>query len=121
MVASAITFEDLVDPEILEAMASLETLFLAADLGCQRIVVATNCMATITHLKCEYKGPSAVTIQDIKQRMQDFTSVDFIHEKREMNVEAHKLSKAAITLPFGRHIWLSILHDIICILELIFI
>ena len=111
----------MVDPEILEAMASLETLFLAADLGCQRIVVATNCMATITHLKGEYKGPSAVTIQDIKQRMQDFTSVDYIHEKREMNLEAHKLSKAATTLPFRHPIWLSILPDVICIPDFIVI
>ena len=122
MGASAIIFQDLVDPEILEAMASLEALSLATDLDCQRIVVATDCMATITHLKGEYNGPSAVMIQDIKQRMQAFfMSVDYVHEKREMNLEAHKLSKAAITLPFGRHIWLSILHDIICILELIFI
>ena len=73
--ASAITFEDLVDPEILEAMACLEALSLAVDLGCQRFVVDTDCMATITHLKGEYKGPSAVTIQDIKQKMQLITSM----------------------------------------------
>ena len=54
--------------------------------------------------------------------MQDFfTSVDYIHEKREMNLEAHKLSKAATTLAFGRHIWLSILPDIICIPDLVVI
>ena len=63
--------------------------------------------------------PSVVTIQDIEQRMQDFISVDSIHEKREMNLEAHKLSKAATTLPFGRHIWPSILPNASCILELI--
>ena len=78
-------------------------------------------MATITHLKGEYKGPSAVTIQDIKQRMQDFTFVDYIDEKREMYLEAHKLSKAATTLPFRHPIWLSSLPDIICILDLVVI
>lgn len=55
--ASAITIQ-----EILKALAGLETLSLATDLGCQRVVVATDCMETITHMKCDYRGPSTVTI-----------------------------------------------------------
>lgn len=109
--ASAISFQEMVDPEVLEALAGMEALSLAADLGCQRVVVATDCMATITHLECDYRGPSAATIQDIKGRRHDFASVVFIHEKRELNLEAHKLSKASTTLAFGRHVWLSVLPN----------
>lgn len=76
-------------------------------------------VATIAHLESEYNGSSAAIIQDSIGRMYDFVSVEFIHENRDLNVEAHTLSNAAITLSFGRHVWLPILPDIICIPEVI--
>jgi hypothetical protein len=51
---------NLVVPEILEAMACNEALSLAMDLACNNVIVSTDCIATVNHLKEEYMGKSAV-------------------------------------------------------------
>lgn len=102
------------DPEILEALACSEGLSLAADLLCGRLVVSTDCIATVKHVQGDYIGKSGMIIKEIRRTMKDFEAVQIIHEKRELNEEAHALAKAAVSLDFGRHVWLSERPGITC-------
>lgn len=45
-------------------------------------------------------------IDDIKEMQKEFTEAQVLYEKRNHNYEAHNLAKAAVTLDFGRHLWL---------------
>lgn len=99
-------FDDLVDPECLEAHACCEAFALATDLQVRRIRVATDCLATVNNLSRNFMGSySAIVIRDIKQRMMLFDDPEVVHEARESNFEAHDLAKASLAT--GRHIWLS--------------
>ena len=60
-------------------------------------------------------GPSKVIMDKIKMKKNMFQTMEIIHEKRECNVEAHVLAKAATSLPCGRHLWLTGTPEIICI------
>ena len=115
MGASAVSIAELILPEVLEAMAANEALSLAKDLACTRIVVATDCLNTVIHLKSDYLGASKAIIFELRRSLKDFASADVLHEKRDSNLEAHSLAKAALSLPFGRHVWLAVKPNFICI------
>ena len=53
-------------------------------------------------------------LEEIKHRRRSIQDIQFVHENRK-HEEAHALAKAAASLPPGRHVWLTDLHDIICI------
>lgn len=105
--SSAVVVQDLVHPEILEAMAFNEALALAADLYQRKVHIGTDCMATINHLKENYMGSSSTIIHEIKLKMRELEDVRMEHEKREHNGEAHNLAKASSSLDLGRHLWLT--------------
>ncbi|KAI4975972.1 hypothetical protein ZWY2020_049579 [Hordeum vulgare] len=96
-------------------MATNEALALARDLACTKIVVATDCLNTVDHLKSDYLGASNAIIYELRRSMQDFASAEILHELRDSNLEANLLAKAVISLPFGRHVWLAVKPDFICI------
>ena len=113
--ASALVCKSVTDPEILEAMACCEGLSLALDLNLQQVQISTDCSATVKHIGEAYLGPSKVIMDEIKMKKNMFQTMEIIHEKRECNVEAHVLAKAATSLPCGRHLWLTGTPEIICI------
>ena len=113
--ASAVVFEGLVDPASLEAKACSEALALTTDLHVQSICVATDCLEVVTRIKDDLPCKFFPILQDIKYQRIAFRAVEFIHESRKHNGEAHALAKAAASLPPGRHVWLPSLPDIICI------
>lgn len=82
----AIAVNDMIDPEILEAMACNEALSLALDLNVQNIQMST-------HIQEKYLRPSEVMIDGIKMKLSLFSSATVIHEKRDGNVESHMLAK----------------------------
>lgn len=107
--------EGLVDPEVLEAAACSEELSLAADLNLHRVHVVTDCLATVTHLRNTFRGPSAMIIDEIKAKLVSLREVKIEHEGREGNHGADKLAKAVTTLPVDRHVWILNTPDITCI------
>ncbi|KAE8777054.1 hypothetical protein D1007_50245 [Hordeum vulgare] len=111
--ASAVSVADLCLQEILEAMATNEALALARDLACTNIVVASDCLNTVNHLKSDYLGASKAIIYELRRSMQDFASAEILHQLRVSNLEAHLLAKAVISLPFGGHVWLAVKPDFI--------
>ena len=115
MGASAIVFDGLVDPPSLEAQACNEALALAKDPNPQRVQVASDCLEVVKNIN---KGGAPVYgpfLHEIKDRMEELEFVNFSFEFCESNYEAHALVKAATSLAVGRHLWLGILPNIICI------
>ena len=113
--ASAIIYEGRLNPTILEAEACSEALSLAADLHLRSVCVATDCLEVVTNLREEAPCGYYPILQDIKYQSRLFSDLSFIHENRKYNGEAHALAKAAASLSPGRHVWLSIVPEIICI------
>lgn len=107
MGASATCFQGLVDPEILEAHACSEVLAQAADLYIQKVRIATDCKATVSHLKDSYLGTVSMIIRDIKEKQRSFQSAEIVHEGRDSNGDTHNLAKVAVSLDYGRHVWLN--------------
>lgn len=113
--SSAVVIEGMIQPEVLEAMAVREAFALADDLYVKKLHITTDCIATTTHLRAEYRGPSAVVINDIKEKLKEYDEVQLEHEGRESNIDAHILAKASVSLILGRHVWLLNPPDFTCI------
>ncbi|TVU30989.1 hypothetical protein EJB05_22650, partial [Eragrostis curvula] len=74
--ASVVVMEGLTDPEIVEALACREAL-----------------------------GSYGRIMREIKGRKRDFTSVEFVHEKRSSNVDTHVLARSSRYSSIGKHMW----------------
>ena len=88
---------------------------LAEDLGAEKLCVASDCLEVVANIQAEAPCNYHSILQDIKYQRRQFQDVEFIHKNRKHNGEAHALAKAAASLSPGRHVWLSIMPDIICI------
>ena len=113
--ASTIVLDGLVDAPSLESHTCNEGLVLARDLNISHAIVASDYMQVVTDIKRGSSSSYAFLLREINERMIDFVKISFCFESRESNFEAHALAKAASSLPSGRHMWLGILPDIICI------
>ena len=51
-------------------------------------------------------GSNGHIVREIKDTASFFQAVDFVHEKKESNVDAHDVAKGALYEPLGRHVWL---------------
>ena len=43
--------------------------------------------------------------KDQKSRREAFSKVEFIHEGRHANFDAHLLARSSVSISFGRHVW----------------
>lgn len=57
--------DDLIDLEMLKAMACSEGLSLALDLNVQKVQITTDCSATVKHIQEPFLGPSKVVVEEI--------------------------------------------------------
>lgn len=103
--ASALVIHGLTEPDILEAAACREGLSLADDLNLQRVHIACDSKSVVDGISKLNKGPYSSIIREVEQRRTMFDQVLIRHEKREFNDEAHRLVKAASSLPLGRHVF----------------
>ena len=46
-------------------------------------------------------------MHEILELSKYFSACNFVHENRSSNFEAHNLAKFALSLGFGRHVWLG--------------
>ena len=44
-------------------------------------------------------------VREIRARLNDFRFIEFIHEGRRSNVDAHNLARSCIYANLGRHVW----------------
>jgi hypothetical protein len=54
-------------------------------------------------------------VKEIKARTNDFEFVDFVHESRLSNVDAHNLARGIVTNKTSRHAWLLLPPRGVCI------
>lgn len=87
--ASAVVTWGISDPEIAKAIACREGLALASDLLLKKFRVASDCQNVIRSLEEGGMGVYGHVVQEIRARAASFVSVDFVHESRGSNVDAH--------------------------------
>jgi hypothetical protein len=105
--ASSITFKYIHNPVTLEALAVREALAIAEDLYVQKIQVASDCKNVVDDIKQGSSADHAAIIHEIIERSIVFPACNFIHEFRSSNFEAHNLARHALSLGFGRRVWLG--------------
>ena len=87
---------------------------MVEDLNQQQFIVASNYKQVTEHIAKGNQGPYGVIIRGIKSGSPPLTC-NFSFERREVNIEAHKLAKFALSLLPGHHVWLDQPHDQVCI------
>jgi ribonuclease HI len=104
--ASAFVLDGCFDPETVEAMTCIEGLALAADLMLQKLRLAMDCASVVKSIAGEGMRIYGQIIQEVKARRNDFTRVEFVHEHRDSNRDAHVIARSSIYKSLGRHVWL---------------
>ncbi|XP_010236322.1 uncharacterized protein LOC104583970 [Brachypodium distachyon] len=117
--ASAQVIAGINDPGTLETLACREALSLAEDLQLAHLRVASDCLEVIMALMGDNLGRFALVLQEIKRCYPRFASVEFVHEGRASNMEAHTLARASTSRQEGRYIWLVESPDPHCIPHLL--
>uniref|UniRef100_A0A0E0K3S1 RNase H type-1 domain-containing protein n=1 Tax=Oryza punctata TaxID=4537 RepID=A0A0E0K3S1_ORYPU len=84
--------EGAMEPETMEAMACKEGLSLASDLLLQKFRLASDCINVVRSIQGAGMGPYGHIIQEIKARVAGFQTVEFVHERRRSNGDAHNLA-----------------------------
>jgi ribonuclease HI len=114
--ASAVVFEGITDPAMLEALACREALVLAEDLQLQKVKVASDCLSVVHDINsggCH--SQYSMIVRDIALFRAKFQEASYGHERREANGEAHRLARSATSLGLGRHVWFMDPPDHLCI------
>ena len=104
--ASSVTVSGLSDPETPEVLACREGLALASDLLLQKVRLASDCANAVRSIKGEAFGPYGHIVREITTSVVNFHKVEFVHERREANQEAHMLARSALFDSCGRRVWL---------------
>jgi ribonuclease HI len=90
----------LVPPENAEALALRRAVSLARDEGFDKVIFASDCLSLVHRLNSQVVDRSSVglLVDGIKSMTSSFTSVSFIHVKRNLNEAAHILAKSCGTI-----------------------
>jgi hypothetical protein len=89
------------DLETVEAMACREGLALAADLMLQKLRLTTDCASVVKSIAGEGMRIYGHIIQEVKARRNDFIRVEFVHEHRDSNSDAHVIARSSIYKSLG--------------------
>jgi hypothetical protein len=106
--------EGLTSAEVVEAVACREGMALAQDLSLHRTRVASDCVNAVRSIRGDGLGPYGPIVREIKARKSSFQHVEFVHESRSSNVDAHRLAKSSVYLALGRHVWFLSPPDGVC-------
>ena len=105
--ASAMVTRGATDPEMLEASACREGMALAMDLNLRKVKLASDCANVIRTIRAGDKlGSYGQIIRELEETTLGFQAVEFAHEGRQSNVEAHGLARGSIYSDLGRLVWL---------------
>jgi ribonuclease HI len=112
--ASVLVLEGCADPETVEVMACREGLALASDLDLQTLQVASDCVNAVRNIHGEGFGRYGPIVWEINSWIGSFTKVEFIHEGRRSNVDAHCLARSSVNFLVGIYVWFVAPPDGIC-------
>ena len=106
MGASTIVISGLSDPETLEALACSEALTLAHDVDIRWSCIASQYAAVVHDISEGNIGKYGTMNIEISRRRSTLEHVEFKHEMRESNWEAHRYCKRLASVILRWHIWL---------------
>jgi hypothetical protein len=73
----------------------------------QQFRLASDYNNVIKSLTGDGMGYYGHIVQEIKARAGSFRCVDFVHESRNSNVDAHNVARSSLPLSLGTHVWLQ--------------
>ncbi|KAJ1296190.1 hypothetical protein BS78_01G280500 [Paspalum vaginatum] len=109
--ASALVMTGVTDAEIMEAMACREGQALAQDLALQKVRLASDCSNVIKSLGGAGMGCYGQIVREIKSTVCQFQTIDFVHEPRSSNVDAHRLARNSL---YNSNAWMGFKHHTRC-------
>jgi ribonuclease HI len=112
--ALAVVLEGRMEPDTVEAIACKEGLALASDLVLRDFRLACDNVGVIRSIQEGSMGLYGHVVQEIRARSREFNFVDFVHEGRQSNVDAHNLARSSIYADYGRHVWFISPPDGVC-------
>jgi hypothetical protein len=69
------------------------------------VKVALECLEVINGLHGANFGIYGSIPMEVKEQARERRMTSFVHERREMNGEAHRMARFASSLLGGRHVW----------------
>jgi ribonuclease HI len=111
-------FEEVVAPEIAEALAMRRAIILAKEEGFSKVIVSSDCLLVVQRVTNgqEDRSLCGSVIHDIRKLVDSFTSCFFRHVYRSLNVAAHTLAKSSefSVCSVWRGVIPDCIHEIIC-------
>ena len=80
---------------------------MAEDLYENSIQIVTDCKRDVEDVQKNSAAGYGAIVHEIILRANSFISCKVVHEFRSSNFEAHNLARYALSLGFGRHVWLG--------------
>ena len=113
--ASGLVIKGILDPETMEAEACREGIALAKDLYLTNLRLASDCQTVIRRINGgDTLGKYGQIVCEIKDTSTEFQKIEFAHEERLTNINAHNLARSCISLDLGRHVGFMIPPDGVC-------
>jgi ribonuclease HI len=103
--ASALVLRGISNPEM-ESIACREGMSLALDIQVANFRLASDNQNVVKNILQGSQEVYGQIVQEINVRRSAFASIEFVHEKRDFNVDAHNIVRSAIYDDLGRHVWL---------------
>ena len=113
--ASAMVMEGLLEPNTVETIACKKGLALARDLVLRDFRLSCDNAEVIRSIREGTMGSYGHIVQEIRARSREFNFVDFVHEGRQSNFDAHVLARSSVYDELGRYVWFVSPPNGICI------
>ena len=79
---------------------------LALDIQVANFRLASDNQNVVKNILQGSQGVYGQIVQEINARRSAFASVEFVHEKRDSNIDAYTITRSAIYDDLGRYVWL---------------
>ena len=76
--------------------------------------MASDCASAVRSLTHDTLGVYNRIVKEIKAYAAAFQGLEFVHEKRESNQDAHVLARSTLFSSVGRHVWFFDPPDGVC-------
>jgi len=102
------------EPDMVEAIACKEDLAFASDLVLRDFRLSCDNTGVIRSIREGSMGSYGHIVKEIRARLREFNFVEFVHEGRQSNFDAHVLARSSVYDELGRHVWFISLPNGVC-------
>jgi hypothetical protein len=104
--ASVLILKGISEPEVVDALACREGLALAQDILAPKVCLVCDSLNVVNNIKQGSWGAYCQIVKEIQAVSKTLESVEFVHERRTMNLGAHRIAHNSLCEGEGRHVWL---------------